>query len=51
MKKEIKWESYEDAKKRIEKQEILKKLRDHNLSSDEKAKLMEKLYEGIDIKN
>ena len=51
MKKETKWESYDDAKKRIEKQEILKKLRAPNLSSDEKAKLIEKLYEGIDIKN
>ena len=51
MKKEIKWESYEDAKKRIEKQEILKKLRGPNLSSEEKAKLMEQLYEGIDIKS
>ena len=50
MKKQIKWESYEDAKRRIEKEEILKKLRDPNLSNEEKAKLMEKLYEGIDIK-
>ena len=32
---------YEDAKRRIEKKEILKKLRDPNLSNEEKAKLME----------
>lgn len=34
----------------LTKKEILKKLRDPNLTTEEKNKLLEKLYEDIDIK-
>jgi hypothetical protein len=60
MKKVTKWESYEDAKKRIEaeqakkeetQKEIMKQLRDPNIPAEKKDELVEKLYEGIEIKN
>ena len=35
---------------KLSKEEILERLRDPDLSSEEKAELMEMLYEGIDIK-
>ena len=50
MKKQIKWESFEDAKLRIEREEILKKLQDPNLSAEEKNRLLEILYADIEIK-
>ena len=34
----------------LERKEILKKLQDPNLTTEEKNKLLEKLYEDIDIK-
>ena len=53
--KPTKWESYEDAKKRIDeaerKKQIKKKLKDPNLSAEEKDKLMDLLWEGIDVKD
>jgi hypothetical protein len=36
--------------KKLTKKEILKKLKDPDLTAEEKAKLTEKLYEGIDVK-
>ena len=55
MKKVTKWESYEDAKNRIEaeqaKEKIIKQLRDPNVPQEKKNELMEELYEGIEIKN
>ena len=54
MKKLTKFESYETAKKRIEaedeKKEILKRLGDPDLTEEEKNELMERLYDGIEIK-
>jgi hypothetical protein len=35
---------------KLTKKEILKKLKDPDLTAEEKAKLTEKLYEGIDVK-
>ncbi len=38
------------AEEKLTKKEILDRLKDPNLSSEEKDKLIEMLYEGIDIK-
>ena len=60
MKNQTKWESFEDAKKRIDaerankkardKKEIMRQLHDPNISEEQKSELMELLYHGIAIK-